>query len=64
VTEPKVGDTKSLDAAVEAAAAYRKAGKKRDLAIKKAVRGGTSARQVGLATGLTHSAILKISQKK
>jgi hypothetical protein len=64
VTEPKVGDTKALDAAVASTAAWREAGKKRDLAIKKAVAGGTSARQVALAVGLTHSGVLKIAKKK
>jgi hypothetical protein len=63
VTEPKVGDQKLLDAAVEAAAAWRDAGKKRDVAIRAAVKGGTSARQVALAVGLTHSGVLKITKR-
>jgi hypothetical protein len=61
--EKKVGDERLLDAAVEAAGAWRDAAKKRDVAIKAAVRGGTSARQVGLATGLSHAAILKVTKR-
>jgi hypothetical protein len=61
--EKKVGDQKTLDAAVEAAASYREAGKKRDAAVKAAVKGGTSARQVGIATGLSHAAVLKIVKR-
>lgn len=61
--EKKVGDQRLLDAAVEAAGAWRDAGKKRDVAIRAAVKGGTSARQVGLATGLSHAAVLKIVKR-
>jgi hypothetical protein len=61
--EKKVGDQKVLDAAVEAAGAWRDAAKKRDVAIRAAVKGGTSARQVGLATGLSHAAVLKIVKR-
>jgi hypothetical protein len=61
--EAKVGDRKLLDVAVEAAGAWRDAAKKRDAAIRAAVKGGTSARQVGLAVGLSHSAVLKITRR-
>jgi hypothetical protein len=61
--EKKVGDQKVLDAAVEAAGAWRDATKKRDVAIRAAVKGGTSARQVAIAVGLTHPAVLKIVKR-
>jgi hypothetical protein len=51
VFEPKVGDTNALDAAVATTGAWRDALAKRDEAIKAAVKGGTSARQVALAVG-------------
>jgi hypothetical protein len=63
VTEPKVGDRAKLDAAVKAAAAVREAKEKRDSAIKAAVKSGTSARQVAIAVGLTHPAVLKIVKR-
>jgi DNA-binding NarL/FixJ family response regulator len=63
VTEPKVGDQALLDAAVQAAGAWRDALTKRDEAIKAAVKGGTSARQVAQATGLSHPAVLKITRR-
>jgi DNA-binding NarL/FixJ family response regulator len=61
--EAKVGDKKSLDAAVKAAAAWRAALEQRDAAIKKAVASGTSARQVAQNVGLTHAAVLKIVKR-
>jgi hypothetical protein len=63
VTEKKVGDQAKLDAAVEAAGAWREATTKRDAAIKAAVKSGTSARQVAIAVGLTHPAVLKIVKR-
>jgi hypothetical protein len=63
VTQPKVGDKRALDAATKAAAAARTAIVTRDAAIVKAVKGGTSARQVALATGLTHPGVLKIVKR-
>jgi hypothetical protein len=63
VTEKKVGDQKLLDAAVEAGTAWKAALAKRDEAIRKAVAGGTSARQVAIAVGLTHPAVLKIVKR-
>jgi hypothetical protein len=63
VTEKKVGDQAKLDAAVEAAGAWREATTQRDAAIKAAVKSGTSARQVALAVGLTHPAVLKIVKR-
>jgi hypothetical protein len=36
---------------------------KRDAAIKAAVKSGTSARQVAIAVGLTHPAVLKIVKR-
>jgi hypothetical protein len=63
VTEKKVGDQKLLDAAVEAGTAWKAAVAKRDAAIRAAVKGGTSARQVALAVGLSHPAVLKITRK-
>jgi hypothetical protein len=36
---------------------------KRDAAIRAAVKSGTSARQVALAVGLTHLAVLKIVKR-
>ena len=63
VTQPKVGDQAKLDAAVEAAGAWREATTKRDAAIKAAVKSGTSARQVAIAVGLTHPAVLKIVKR-
>ena len=63
VTEPKVGDQAKLDAAVKAAAAWREAETKRDTAIRAAVKSGTSARQVAMAVGLTHGAVLKVVKR-
>ena len=40
----------------------RKAQADRDAAVKAAVKSGTSARQVALAIGLTHPAVLKITK--
>jgi hypothetical protein len=61
--EKKVGDQAQLDAAVEAAGAWREAKEKRDDAIRAAVKSGTSARQVAIAVGLTHPAVLKIVKR-
>jgi DNA-binding NarL/FixJ family response regulator len=61
--EAKVGDKTKLTAAVKAADAARKALTERDRAIKAAVKSGTSARQVALAVGLTHPAVLKIVKR-
>jgi hypothetical protein len=61
--EKKVGDQAKLDAAVKAAGAWREAKEKRDTAIKAAVKSGTSARQVAIAVGLTHPAVLKIVKR-
>jgi hypothetical protein len=36
---------------------------KRDEAIRKAVKGGASARQVAIAVGLSHPAVLKIVKR-
>ena len=64
VFEAKIGDQKSLDAAKAAGEAARKAIAERNTAIVAAVNGGTSARQVALAVGLTHAAVLKIVRKQ
>jgi hypothetical protein len=61
--EAKVGDPKLFDAAVEAETAWKAAVENRDEAIRKAVAGGTSARQVALAVGLSHPAVLKIVKR-
>jgi hypothetical protein len=61
--KPKVTEKKLLDAAVEAGTAWKAALAKRDEAIRKAVAGGTSARQVAIAVGLTHPAVLKIVKR-
>jgi hypothetical protein len=61
--EKKVGDQKLLDAAVAAAGEWKDALTKRDAAIRAAVKSGTSARQVALAVGLTHPAVLKIVKR-
>jgi hypothetical protein len=61
--EKKVGDQALLDAAVEATGAWREAATKRDTAIRAAVKSGSSARQVALAVGLTHPAVLKIVKR-
>jgi hypothetical protein len=63
VFEAKVGDKAKLAAAVKAAAAARKAQADRDKSIVAAVKSGTSARQVALAVGLTHPAVLKIVKR-
>jgi hypothetical protein len=60
VFEARIGDRKSLDAAKAAGEAARKAIAERNTAIVAAVNGGTSARQVAIAVGLTHAAVLKI----
>jgi carbonic anhydrase/acetyltransferase-like protein (isoleucine patch superfamily) len=56
----KIGDEAKLIAAKDAAAVMREARIERDAAIRAAVKGGTSARQVAIAVGLTHAAVLKI----
>ena len=61
--EAKIGDQAKLAAAVKAADAARTALRERDGAIKAAVESGTSARQVALAVGLTHPAVLKITKR-
>jgi hypothetical protein len=61
--EKKVGDEKLLASAVVAATAWKAALAKRDEAIRAAVKSGTSARQVALAVGLTHPAVLKIVKR-
>jgi hypothetical protein len=52
-----------LAAAVEAGKAAKAATAKRDEAIRAAVKGGTSARQVAIAVGLSHPALLKIVKR-
>jgi hypothetical protein len=63
VTQPKVGDSKLLEAAITAAKAAKDAVAKRDQAIRAAVKSGASARQVALAVGLSHPAVLKIVKR-
>jgi hypothetical protein len=58
--EARIGDEKLVEAAKRAGDAWREAVAKRNEAIKAAVKGGTSARQVAIAVGLTHAAVLKI----
>jgi hypothetical protein len=60
VFEARIGDQRSLDAAKAAGAAAKAAVQERNRAIVAAVKGGTSARQVAIAVGLTHAAVLKI----
>jgi DNA-binding NarL/FixJ family response regulator len=55
---------KTLDAAKAAGEAAKKAIAERNTAIKTAVAGGTSARQVALVLDLTHAAVLKIVRAK
>jgi hypothetical protein len=61
--EAKVGDATLVAAAKSAAAGWRTAVEQRDAAIIAAVKGGTSARQVALACGLSHAAVLKIVKR-
>ena len=64
VTDPKVGDRKLVEAAVTAAAAAKTALVQRDEAIRAAVAGGTSARQVALAVGFSHPAVRRSSSAR
>jgi hypothetical protein len=64
VFEARIGDVKTLDAAKAAGEAAKKAIAERNTAIKTAVAGGTSARQVALVLDLTHAAVLKIVRAK